>query len=585
MSYKNRNKKMKNSLFLASALLAASLCGCSAGSAANPSADSGSNSSSAQNTSVETVDAASMFTDRDLDAGYDENSAVSIRLSDQATECDSASVTVDGNTVTITEEGTYLLSGELSEGQIVVNTDKTEKVQLVLDNASVTNSTSAAVYILQADKVFLTLAPDSKNTLSTTGEFEAIDENNIDAAVFSKEDLTINGSGSLNVSCSYGHGIVSKDDLVIAGGTYQITAASHTVSGKDSIRIADGTLDLSAGKDALHSDGIFYLADGTITVSTCQEGIEGQTIVMDGGSAAICASDDGLNASNASASASNDPFAADDSCTITINGGQLTITADGDGIDSNGSLLINGGEIYVAGPENDGNSALDYAGSGTINGGVFLATGYSGMAQNFGSSSTQGSILTALSGSSSETVRLLDADGNELLSFDPGRSYNCVVVSCPQITEDGTYTISAGSDSVSVTMSGLIYNSAGNGMNNGGMGGGMKNGDMGGSMGSGDMENGGRSRGGMRGGFPDGELPSGDMGTPPSGDSDSAPSGGMGTPPSGDSDSAPSGGMGTPPSGDSGSAPSGGMGTPPSGDSGSAPSGSSGSSSQPADSL
>lgn len=543
MSY---NRK-KICALLSAATFAASLIGCSTNSADNQSSDPNTANLSVQSNSAETIDAANMFTNRDLDDSFDENTAVKIYLKDNATDCDAKSVTIDGNTITITKEGTYLLSGKLSEGQIVVNAEKTEKVQIVLDDVSITSSTSAAIYILQADKVFLTLASGSENTISTTDEFVAIDDNNIDAAIFSKEDLTINGSGALNITCAYGHGIVSKDDLVIANGTYEITAKSHTISGKDSIRIANGTFTLSAGKDGLHSDGIFYIADGNISVETCYEGIEGQNIVIDGGTILIQANDDGLNASSESSSGTGDPFSVDDSCMITINGGSITIDANGDGIDSNGSLLVTGGEIYVTGPASNGDSALDYDGNATITGGIFVATGYSGMAQNFGSDSTQGSMLVTLSGTTSDTVSLLDADGKELLSYSPGKAYNCVVFSCPEITEDGTYTVTAGSDSASITMSGLIYGTMGNGsMGNGGFDkGGKGNGDFG----NGGMGNDGFGNGDRHDPPPGGrDFPSGDMGTPPSGDMGTPPSGDMGTPPSGDMGNPPSGDMGTPPS-------------------------------------
>mgnify|MGYP002544631138 CR=1 FL=1 len=126
-----------------------------------------------------------------------------------------------------------------------------KKVQLVLDSVDINCDTSAALYVKAADKVFVTLASDSENTLSNTNDFVAIDDNNIDAVIFSKDDLTLNGSGTLTVTAKYGHGIVSKDDLVITSGTYQITAAKHALSGQDSVRIADGILTLNAGTDGI----------------------------------------------------------------------------------------------------------------------------------------------------------------------------------------------------------------------------------------------------------------------------------------------------------------------------------------------
>lgn len=239
-----------------------------------------------------------MFTDRDLDVGYEESDSVKISLSDDSTTVSSGSsdnsstddtvdgVTVDGNVITITSGGTYIISGTLSEGQLVVDADD-EKVQLVLDNADITCATSAAIYVKSAGKTFITLAEGSENILMNTAEFEAIDDNNIDAVIFSKDDLTLNGSGTLTINSENGHGIVSKDDLKITGGTYNITATSHALSGKDSVRIAGGTFNLVSGKDGIHSEnaddsskGYVYIAGGEFTIDSTGDGIDASNIVQ-----------------------------------------------------------------------------------------------------------------------------------------------------------------------------------------------------------------------------------------------------------------------------------------------------------------
>lgn len=144
---------------------------------------------------------------------------------------------------------------------------------------------------------------------------------------------------------------------------------------------------------------------------------------------------------------------ADESCVLTINGGTVTINAGGDGIDSNGYFYMNGGTVYVEGPESNGDSALDYSISASITGGCFLATGYSGMAQSFGSDSTQCTYILTLSSnvSGTTTVTLTDADGNVLLSHGTSKSYNSVIVSCPELTVGSTYTLTAGDTSQSIT--------------------------------------------------------------------------------------------------------------------------------------
>lgn len=270
-----------------------------------------------------------MFTERDLDVGYDENSAVKINLADDSTtvtvgddtetdaskadetkaddsktdetkadetkadesetnetENAASGVYISGNIITITKEGTYVLSGALSEGQIVVDADSA-KVQLVLDNADITCASSAAIYVKNADKTFITLAEGSENILMNTAEYETIDDNNIDAVIFSKDDLTLNGKGTLTINSEYGHGIVSKDDLKLVGGTYNITAENHALSGKDSVRIAEGTYNLTSGKDGIHSEnadddekGFVYIASGDFTIESTGDGIDASYVVQ-----------------------------------------------------------------------------------------------------------------------------------------------------------------------------------------------------------------------------------------------------------------------------------------------------------------
>ena len=270
-----------------------------------------------------------MFTERDLDVGYDESSAVKINLADDSTtvtvgddtEADasetdetkadenqadesetdgtkadksetnetkaaSSGVSISGNIITISKEGTYVLSGALSEGQIVVDADSA-KVQLVLDNVDITCASSAAIYIKNADKTFITLADGSENILMNTAEYEAIDDNNIDAVIFSKDDMTLNGKGTLTINSEYGHGIVSKDDLKLVSGTCNITAKNHALSGKDSVRIAAGTYNLTSGKDGIHSEnadddekGFVYIASGDFTIESTGDGIDASYVVQ-----------------------------------------------------------------------------------------------------------------------------------------------------------------------------------------------------------------------------------------------------------------------------------------------------------------
>ena len=585
MSY--NNTKLVAGL-LGYALLACSISGCSFDSFSKTTTETSSESPSSA-TGITYLDADDMFTDRDKEVGYDEDTATAITLSDDASSCDSSSVTISNNTITITDEGTYLLTGSLSDGQVIVDADD-KKVQLVLDSVNINCDTSAALYVKAADKVFVTLASDSENSLSNTSDFVAIDDNNIDAVIFSKDDLTLNGSGTLTVTAKYGHGIVSKDDLVITSGTYQITAAKHALSGKDSVRIADGVLTLDAGTDGIHSEntdndakGFIYIAngdisitadsdgfdaeetlqvdggnievaagddglhadgdliitDGTINVTKSYEGLEGMTVTVEDGDISVVSSDDGINAAgdgtseessqsgtppekpdgsdstedrpeppsgfdkndNSSANSNSDSNSdskpadlpdgnggpgggdgapgggnggpgggngapgggnggpgggmeeATDYNLIQISGGKIYINANGDGIDSNGNLTVTGGEIYVDGPTSGGDGALDCSGTALISGGTVIAVGSSGMAENFDSSSAQGSMITTVSDSMiTGDITLTDSEGNTIVSYSPSKEYSSVAISCADLKEGETYTLVAGDTSTSVSL-------------------------------------------------------------------------------------------------------------------------------------
>lgn len=440
-----------------------------------------------------------MFSDRDMEIGYDEQSAINIKLEDDSVSCDDSGVTIDGTVVTISREGVYVLSGTLSEGQIIVDTGDTDKVQLVLKNVDITCKSSAAIYVKNADKVFITTAKDSENTLKTTGEFVNIDDNNIDGVIFAKADITLNGAGTLNIDCSSAHGIVCKDDLKLTSGTYNINAASHALSGKDSVRIAGGTFNLTSKTASIHSEntentdntekGFIYIADGEFTISSekdgikagssltinggninitkAEEGLEAMYIDINGGNINIVSDDDGINASGGNSDSSK--MQGDSSIYIKITGGTVNVAARGDGVDSNGNIYITGGALYVTGPESNGDSALDYEKEAVITGGTVVAAGYSGMAVNFSSSSTQGSMLVNITNTVSGEVTLKDESGENLVSYTPQKSYNSVVISMPKIEVSKTYTVSMAGTETSVTMDSLIYGE-GMSMGGGGMG-------------------------------------------------------------------------------------------------------------------
>ena len=334
-----------------------------------------------------------MFTERDMETEYAADSAVTIRLQGETASATSDSVKISGATVTITEEATYRITGSL-EGMLVVNAPDTAKLQLVFDGAHIRSATSAALYILAADKVFVTLAGGSENSLQNGGSFTPIDDSNIDGAIFSRQDLTLNGSGSLTVTSPAGHGIVCKDDLVITGGSYTVSAASHGLDANDSVRIRDAALTVDAGKDAIHAEntddatlGFVYMASGTVVAAAEGDGIAaGSWMQIADGTFDLLTGGGSENGSKER----SDAFGG------FMGGGkpggrpggnmggrpgtgmqpaQMTTETDGTsmkGLKAAGSLLISGGSFTL----NSADDAIHADGSVIINGGSFaIATG------------------------------------------------------------------------------------------------------------------------------------------------------------------------------------------------------------------
>ena len=243
-----------------------------------------------------------LFTDRDYEVGYDESTAVIITLTGDTAQASGAGVTVEGGTVTLTQEATYVLTGTLN-GTVVIDMDSAAKPHIILKNASVTSDDSAALNVVQADKVFVTLAEGTENTLANGGSF-AESETGVDGAVFSKDDITFNGAGSLTVTSPAGHGIVGKDDVVFTGGAYTVSAASHGIDANDSVRIDNATLTVDAGKDGVHCEnnddetkGFVYIAGGTLTIEAEGDGVSaGTDLTVEDGDINVIAGGGSVNA-------------------------------------------------------------------------------------------------------------------------------------------------------------------------------------------------------------------------------------------------------------------------------------------------
>ncbi|MDD4290763.1 MAG: carbohydrate-binding domain-containing protein [Clostridia bacterium] len=300
---------------------------------------------------VETeIDEDELFSDRDYETEYDEDATVDIVFDGTTAMVDGSGATFADGVLTISKKGTYKISGTLTEGYVVVNCED-KKVQIILSNASITSASTAPIYILQADKVFITLEGD--NSLTTTGEFVAIDDNSIDGAIFSKDDLTINGSGSLTIACPYGHGIVCKDELVITGGSITINCLGHGLDVNDSICVSTADMNITSGKDGMHAEndddatlGYIFIEDGTYTIKSAGDGISaGSVIQIKGGTYNITTNGGSSN----SYTATTDSFKGIKATSqLVISGGTFTINSLDDSIHCNDSMEISGGTFTIS---------------------------------------------------------------------------------------------------------------------------------------------------------------------------------------------------------------------------------------------
>ncbi|MFA9465899.1 MAG: carbohydrate-binding domain-containing protein [Velocimicrobium sp.] len=241
------------------------------------------------------------FAASDLEVGYEDSDATYITLKDKNISVSGTGTGVEENVVTIKEQGTYVISGTLEEGQIVVDAESFDEVHIILNGVFVTCLNNAPIYIKNADKVFITLEENTENTLMDGFTYNQTDDNQVNGVIFSMTDLTINGSGTLNICGNYKYGIASTNDLVITGGIYNITAVNDVLNGKNCVKIKDGTFFLSTtsgnGIQSKNSDdstkGYVYICGGDITVSNCIKGVDGTLVVIEGGILAIAESTKG----------------------------------------------------------------------------------------------------------------------------------------------------------------------------------------------------------------------------------------------------------------------------------------------------
>lgn len=456
-----------------------------------------------ENQDAENYTANAYFTDNDQDGDWADN-AYTTHITLNGTDgiiSGNGAYFQDGNLV-IANGGWYEITGTLDNGSIIVKADNSSKVWIRLNGVSVTCTDDACLRIDQAEKVFLTLAEGTDNTFTSGDTYseEALADNT-GGAIYAHDDLTINGTGNLTITAGYKHGIDANDFLVITGGNITITAPQDGIHVNDGFSFTSAHLTIDAGDDGIHSDTFIYTEGGTILVNSCYEGLEAKTIDIAGGDITIYPTDDGINANGDTST--NDGMGGgpggdngekndttetteEEETYIRISGGTVTIINttgnDADGLDSNGSIYIDGGTILVSLPGGSTNNAIDYGsennGKAIVTGGTVLGFGGSGMAEEFSSDSTQVAVLYNLDETveAGTTFRVLDQDGTEILAYTPTTTYSSIAFSSPQLTVEKTYTIEYGDTTAELT----IESTAQAVGTSGGMGGGPGQGQGGG---------------------------------------------------------------------------------------------------------
>ena len=487
---------------------------------------------------------------------FDESQATQVTLADQTATVTGQGASFSAQTLTITQAGTYVLTGSGKNLKLVVEAADTDQVHLVFQNLTLEGE-GTLLQVNKAQEVVISLAEGSQNALT---ESQASDDEKVKATIHSQVPLTLNGTGNLTLTALTKNALEVEDDLKVLGGTYTVKAANHGFKAEGALDIEAATLSIEAGKDGLHAehdetteranislnptqlsiaateDGVdagneLTIKGGTITVSQSEEGLEARVIRQLGGDVTIKSSDDGVNASagssgkttdtsatskttdasitsnsadtsssvgqattdSATASAPGSKATADPAATsqadqankdknqtppappagqappqggqppqngqgpggmppggqeesdpslqIILEGGTLTIDAEGDGIDSNGTVTISGGSLVVNGAVQDGNGPLDAAGDITITGGRVWALGTSDLLQGFAQGSTQASITANIAGTSGQTLIILDAKGKEVARQTASKDFQAVIMSSAELVDGQTYTI------------------------------------------------------------------------------------------------------------------------------------------------
>ena len=392
------------------------------------------------------------------DSSYSESNSTAITFSDQTITVDGSGAAADGSILTITQPGTYILSGTLSEGQVRVETVDEADVQIVLDGATITNSTGAAIYVKSANSATITLAEGTTNTLSDGETYTFEDsEDEPDATLFSKSDLILNGTGTLVIDANYAHAIKGKDDVTIAEGTYDITSVGDAIKGRDSLFISSGTFTIVAGADGLQSTneeeegkGILTIESGTFTITAAADGIQAATnLQILGGDFTITTGGGSANSSTTSEAWGTWGAPTEEAATTTteettsakglkatgslaISGGTFVLDTSDDALHTNDTIQITGGDFTIASGDDgihadntvtidDGTIDINQSYEGieateiTLNGGDIALT-----TSDDGINAAGGNDASAVSGRPGESTFTSTAEGAGLLTINGG---------------------------------------------------------------------------------------------------------------------------------------------------------------------
>lgn len=472
------------------------------------SSDTESKDDETKTASTSNRDLSSIYSEEDLNTSWDKSSSTIITLNGSEAKVEGSGANYSDGKVNITSSGTYVLSGKFT-GQVYIDAKDSAVVHLVLNGVEINSESGPAIYAADGKKVILTLAESTENTLSDTSNYTFADgEDEPDATLFIKNDLVINGSGTLKVNANYKTAIKTKDTLAIISGNFDLTSVDNAVRAKDALTVEAGTFKVNATGKGFTSDGELNIYGGDINIEKSEEGLEGLTVEIYGGNVDISATDDGINARTKYDDSVSDAEKEmlgnqdQDGVEVRIAGGTVNINASGDAIDSNGDLYIEGGETYISGPTSGGDGTLDYNGEAKITKGVYVGAGSLGMFQTFSKDSSQNFINVYYDSTQAAgtTITLSDESQTKLIEFVAEKEFATVVISLPSLETGKTYTLKTGDTEQTVTINSV---SSSLGTSSGGFGG-PQGGGFGGPQGGGQGGFGGPQGGGQgesQGGF------------------------------------------------------------------------------------